>query len=270
MLAWKIGPTSASGCSVIVKPAAETSFTALRVAEIVAETGLPIGRHMSDLKCAIRGARAIRAGPVTVNSFGVGYITTPFGGFNPSAFGGRDNGVHVPDQYTQLQTIWIDQPMMRTRRWIDRLLRQTNPGASRARGVVRDPWAAAILINGYGRPFASNGFGNRFRDWYNEAGLTHRAVHGLRKVTGSRLAEVGCTEQEIMTLPTIRIIDRTKQSHVLRVVMTVGKFFVANSLISLDIKRRLVPRRGLEPPRPFGHWHLKPARLPIPPPGQAV
>ena len=22
---------------------------------------------------------------------------------------------------------------------------------------------------------------------------------------------------------------------------------------------------GLEPPRPFEHWHLKPARLPIPP-----
>ncbi len=30
----------------------------------------------------------------------------------------------------------------------------------------------------------------------------------------------------------------------------------------------MVPRRGLEPPRPFDHWHLKPARLPIPPPGQ--
>ena len=29
----------------------------------------------------------------------------------------------------------------------------------------------------------------------------------------------------------------------------------------------MVPRRGLEPPRPFDHWHLKPARLPIPPPG---
>src|SRR3569623_3242973 len=32
--------------------------------------------------------------------------------------------------------------------------------------------------------------------------------------------------------------------------------------------QRMVPRKGLEPSRPFGHWHLKPARLPIPPPGQ--
>ena len=30
----------------------------------------------------------------------------------------------------------------------------------------------------------------------------------------------------------------------------------------------LVPRRGLEPPRGYPHWHLKPARLPIPPPRQ--
>src|SRR4051794_20065895 len=30
---------------------------------------------------------------------------------------------------------------------------------------------------------------------------------------------------------------------------------------------RMVPRKGLEPSRPLSHWHLKPARLPIPPPG---
>lgn len=30
----------------------------------------------------------------------------------------------------------------------------------------------------------------------------------------------------------------------------------------------MVPKRGLEPLRPYGHQHLKLARLPIPPPGQ--
>jgi hypothetical protein len=29
-----------------------------------------------------------------------------------------------------------------------------------------------------------------------------------------------------------------------------------------------LPKKGLEPPRPCGHWYLKPARLPIPPPGR--
>ena len=58
----------------------------------------------------------------------------------------------------------------------------------------------AFLTNGYGRPFTSNGFGNKFRDWCNEAGLPQCAVHGLRKAAASRLAELGCTEQEIMSI----------------------------------------------------------------------
>ena len=32
----------------------------------------------------------------------------------------------------------------------------------------------------------------------------------------------------------------------------------------------VVPRKGLEPSRPLSHWHLKPARLPIPPPGHVA
>jgi 4-(gamma-glutamylamino)butanal dehydrogenase len=43
MLAWKIGPALAAGCSVVVKPAAETALTALRLAEIAAEAGMPRG-----------------------------------------------------------------------------------------------------------------------------------------------------------------------------------------------------------------------------------
>ena len=43
MLAWKIAPALAAGCSVIVKPAEETSLTALRVAELAMEAGIPPG-----------------------------------------------------------------------------------------------------------------------------------------------------------------------------------------------------------------------------------
>jgi gamma-glutamyl-gamma-aminobutyraldehyde dehydrogenase len=43
MLAWKIGPALAAGCSVIVKPAEETSLTTLRVAELAMEAGIPAG-----------------------------------------------------------------------------------------------------------------------------------------------------------------------------------------------------------------------------------
>jgi acyl-CoA reductase-like NAD-dependent aldehyde dehydrogenase len=59
-------------------------------------------------KRAMRAARALRAGTVTVNSFGEGDITTPFGGYKQSGFGGRDNSVHAHDQYTQPKTIWLD------------------------------------------------------------------------------------------------------------------------------------------------------------------
>lgn len=57
---------------------------------------------------AIRAAREIRAGTVTVNCYGEGDITTPFGGYKQSGFGGRDNGVQAHDQYTEVKTIWVD------------------------------------------------------------------------------------------------------------------------------------------------------------------
>ncbi|SFL42651.1 aldehyde dehydrogenase [Shimia aestuarii] len=72
------------------------------------EYGLCASIFTANVKRAIRGARALRAGTVTVNSFGEGDISTPFGGFGQSGFGGRDNGLHAHDQYTRLKTLWID------------------------------------------------------------------------------------------------------------------------------------------------------------------
>ena len=43
MMAWKIGPALAAGNSVIVKPAEQTSMTALRLAELASEAGMPRG-----------------------------------------------------------------------------------------------------------------------------------------------------------------------------------------------------------------------------------
>jgi len=72
------------------------------------EYGLAASIFTANVKRALRGARAIRAGTVTVNSFGEGDISTPFGGFGQSGFGGRDNGIQAHDQYTQVKTIWVD------------------------------------------------------------------------------------------------------------------------------------------------------------------
>ncbi|MBP9183020.1 MAG: aldehyde dehydrogenase [Fuscovulum sp.] len=72
------------------------------------EYGLAASIFTGNVKRALRGARALRAGTVTVNSFGEGDISTPFGGFKQSGFGGRDNGIQAHDQYTQIKTIWVD------------------------------------------------------------------------------------------------------------------------------------------------------------------
>jgi gamma-glutamyl-gamma-aminobutyraldehyde dehydrogenase len=70
--------------------------------------GLAASVYTSSLKSALRLSREIRAGVVTVNCFGEGDITTPFGGYGESGFGGRDKSVWAHDQYTELKTIWID------------------------------------------------------------------------------------------------------------------------------------------------------------------
>ncbi len=70
--------------------------------------GLAASVFTSDLRTAHLAARAIRAGTVTVNSYGEGDVSTPFGGFGLSGFGGRDKSLHAHDQYTELKTIWID------------------------------------------------------------------------------------------------------------------------------------------------------------------
>jgi aldehyde dehydrogenase (NAD+) len=43
MLAWKVAPALAAGCTVVLKPAEYTSLTALRFAELCADIGLPAG-----------------------------------------------------------------------------------------------------------------------------------------------------------------------------------------------------------------------------------
>ncbi|MBE7183259.1 MAG: aldehyde dehydrogenase [Methylobacterium mesophilicum] len=70
--------------------------------------GLAASVYTGSLKRALKAAREIKAGTVTVNCFGEGDITTPFGGYKESGFGGRDKSVFAHDQYTELKTIWID------------------------------------------------------------------------------------------------------------------------------------------------------------------
>ncbi|HXE18726.1 aldehyde dehydrogenase [Castellaniella sp. UC4442_H9] len=68
--------------------------------------GLAASLYTTDVRRAQRVARAIQAGTVSINGFSEGDITTPFGGYKQSGFGGRDNGLEALDQYQQIKTIW--------------------------------------------------------------------------------------------------------------------------------------------------------------------
>ena len=63
--------------------------------------------YTQDLDAAFRVSRALRAGTVGVNAYSEGDITTPFGGYKQSGFGGRDKGLEALEQYTEKKTIWV-------------------------------------------------------------------------------------------------------------------------------------------------------------------
>ena len=68
MAAWKLGPVLTAGCTVVLKPAEETPLSALLLAQLCMDAGLPPGRAQRDhrfwrdLRCAARGASACRQG----------------------------------------------------------------------------------------------------------------------------------------------------------------------------------------------------------------
>lgn len=72
------------------------------------EYGLAASLFTNNNKTAHNAARAIKAGTVTVNCYGEGDVSTPFGGYKHSGFGGRDKSLLAHDQYTETKTIWID------------------------------------------------------------------------------------------------------------------------------------------------------------------
>ena len=58
----------------------------------------------------------------------------------------------------------------------------------------------AYLANEYGKPFTANGFGNKMRQWCDEAGLPDCTAHGLRKAGAVIAAENGATAHQLMSM----------------------------------------------------------------------
>jgi len=57
-----------------------------------------------------------------------------------------------------------------------------------------------FLVTEFNKPFTANGFGNKMRQWCDEAGLPQCSSHGLRKAMATRLADLGCSPHEISAI----------------------------------------------------------------------
>ena len=66
---------------------------------------MQLWRRLVNGKRALRGARMLRAGTVTVNSFGEGDITTPFGGYKQSG-NGREFGIFGFEEYLEVKPVY--------------------------------------------------------------------------------------------------------------------------------------------------------------------
>jgi len=75
-----------------------------------------------------------------------------------------------------------------------------HPDLAAALAATRLVGADTFLVTDYGKPYSAAGFGDRFREWCDQAGLAHCSAHGLRKAMAARLAERGATPHEIMAI----------------------------------------------------------------------
>lgn len=76
------------------------------------------------------------------------------------------------------------------------------PVHSKLRAVIRATPSdhLTFLTTAAGAPFTSAGFGNLFREMCNDANLPHCSAHGLRKAASRRLAEAGCSANQIKAI----------------------------------------------------------------------
>jgi integrase len=54
-----------------------------------------------------------------------------------------------------------------------------------------------FLVTEFGKPFSKAGFGNKMREWCDQAGLPHCSAHGLRKAAARRAAELEATQLQL-------------------------------------------------------------------------
>lgn len=100
-----------------------------------------------------------------------------------------------------------------------------------------------VLFTAYGKPFTDKGFGNWMRDRCDEASVPQCASHGLRKAMAARLAEAGCTINEIMS-----ITGHAAEAEVIRYTKKAQKAVPADNAM-LNLQQGEEKRKSANPAR---------------------
>lgn len=74
------------------------------------------------------------------------------------------------------------------------------PDLRRAIDAMPSVGLQSFLVTEFGKPFSKDGFGNKMREWCDQAGLPQCSSHGLRKAIARRTAEVGGTQQQLKAI----------------------------------------------------------------------
>ena len=70
--------------------------------------GLAASVYTKNLDDALATARAVQAGVVSVGNYSEGDLTSPFGGWKQSGFGGVEKSLAAFDQWTRTKAVWIE------------------------------------------------------------------------------------------------------------------------------------------------------------------
>jgi hypothetical protein len=56
------------------------------------------------------------------------------------------------------------------------------------------------IVSTQDKPYTAESFGNKFREWCDQAGLKHCSAHGIRKFDATAAAENGATAHQLMAM----------------------------------------------------------------------
>jgi integrase len=107
--------------------------------------------------------------------------------------------IRQPDGTTVNQRSLVYIPMKMRYKRMDESVKPILPPLEAAIGATPHG-LKTYLVNAHGSPFTDGGFGNKMRQWCDEAELPQCTSHGLKKAAATICADLGATDRQMMAL----------------------------------------------------------------------